>query len=106
VIGTLAKKAEKTGYQVFMMTPDKDYSQLVSENIFIYKPGRGTDDHEIWGMPEVKTKFEIEDPLQVIDILALMGDTSDNIPGCPGVGPKNAMKLISEYHSVEGLYSL
>lgn len=104
VIGTLAKKAEKTGYKVFMMTPDKDYSQLVSENIFIYKPGRGTDDHEIWGMPEVKSKFEIGDPLQVIDILALMGDTSDNIPGCPGVGPKNAMKLISEYHSVEELY--
>ncbi len=104
VIGTLAKKAEKTGYKVFMMTPDKDYSQLVSENIFIYKPGRGTDDHEIWGIPEVKNKFEIENPLQVIDILALMGDASDNIPGCPGVGPKNAMKLIAEYHSVEGLY--
>ena len=104
VIGTLAKKAEKTGYKVFMMTPDKDYAQLVSENIFMYKPGRGTDDNEIWGIPEVKKKFEIENPLQVIDILALMGDTSDNIPGCPGVGPKNAMKLIAEYKSVEGLY--
>lgn len=104
VIGTLAKKAEKTGYKVFMMTPDKDYAQLVSENIFVYKPGRGTDDHEIWGIPEVKKRFEIENPLQVIDILALMGDTSDNIPGCPGVGPKNAMKLIAEYQSVEGLY--
>lgn len=104
VIGTLAKKAERTGYKVFMMTPDKDYAQLVSENIFMYKPGRGTDDNEIWGIPEVKKKFEIESPLQVIDILALMGDTSDNIPGCPGIGPKNAMKLISEYKSVDGLY--
>ncbi|MEL7585226.1 MAG: DNA polymerase I [Prolixibacteraceae bacterium] len=104
VIGTLAKKAEQTGYKVFMMTPDKDYAQLVSENIFMYKPGRGTDDNEIWGIPEVKKKFEIENPLQVIDILALMGDTSDNIPGCPGIGPKNAMKLIAEYHSIEGLY--
>ncbi len=104
VIGTLAKKAEQTGYQVFMMTPDKDYAQLVSENIFMYKPGRGTNDHEVWGLKEVSSNFGIESPLQVIDILALMGDTSDNIPGCPGVGPKNAMKLIADYRSVEGLY--
>jgi len=104
VIGTLAKKAEKTGYKVFMMTPDKDYAQLVSENIFMYKPGRGTNENEIWGIREVQANFGIDSPLQVIDILALMGDTSDNIPGCPGIGPKNAMKLIADYKSVDGLY--
>jgi DNA polymerase-1 len=104
VIGTLAKKAEKTGYKVYMMTPDKDYAQLVSDNIFMYKPGRGTNDHEVWGIREVRENFGIDTPGQVIDILALMGDASDNIPGCPGIGPKNAMKLIAEYKSVEGLY--
>jgi DNA polymerase-1 len=104
VIGTLAKKAEKTGYKVYMMTPDKDYAQLVSDNIFMYKPGRGTNDNEVWGIKEVRDNFGIDTPGQVIDILALMGDTSDNIPGCPGIGPKNAMKLIAEYKSVEGLY--
>lgn len=104
VIGTLAKKAELNGYQVFMMTPDKDYAQLVSGNIFMYKPGRGTNENEIWGVKEVRENFGIESPRQVIDILALMGDTSDNIPGCPGIGPKNAMKLIADYQSVEGLY--
>ncbi len=104
VIGTLAKKAEKDGYTVYMMTPDKDYAQLVSENIFMYKPGRGTNENEIWGIPEVRENFEVQTPEQVIDILALMGDTADNIPGCPGVGPKTAMKLISTYHSVDGLY--
>ncbi len=104
VIGTLAKKAERMGYQVFMMTPDKDYAQLVSDHIFMYKPGRGTADHEVWGIREVRGHFGIDTPRQVIDILALMGDTSDNIPGCPGIGPKNAMKLIAEYGSVEKLY--
>ena len=104
VIGTLAKKAENTGYKVFMMTPDKDYAQLVSDHIFMYKPGRGTNENEVWGIEEVRKNFGIETPLQVIDILALMGDTSDNIPGCPGIGPKNAMKLIAEYNSVDGLY--
>lgn len=104
VIGTLAKKAELNGYQVFMMTPDKDYAQLVSGNIFMYKPGRGTNENEVWGVKEVRENFGIESPRQVIDILALMGDTSDNIPGCPGIGPKNAMKLIADYESVEGLY--
>lgn len=104
VIGTLAKKGEKEGYQVFMMTPDKDYAQLVSENIFMYKPGRAGNDVEIWGVEEVKKKFEIDTPDQVIDILGLMGDTADNIPGCPGIGPKTAMKLISTYHSVDGIY--
>lgn len=104
VIGTLAKKGEQEGYQVFMMTPDKDYAQLVSENIFMYKPGRAGNDVEIWGVDQVKEKFEIETPEQVIDILGLMGDSSDNIPGCPGIGPKTAMKLISTYHSIDGIY--
>ncbi len=104
VIGTLAKKGEQAGYQVFMMTPDKDYAQLVSKNIFMYKPGRAGNDVEIWGVDQVKEKFEIETPDQVIDILGLMGDSSDNIPGCPGIGPKTAMKLISTYHSIDGIY--
>ncbi|WP_159522192.1 DNA polymerase I [Sunxiuqinia indica] len=104
VIGTLAKRAEKEGYKTYMMTPDKDYAQLVSENIFMYKPGRAGNDVEVWGVEEVKKKFEIERPEQVIDILGLMGDSSDNIPGCPGIGPKTAMKLISTYHSVDGIY--
>ncbi len=104
VIGTLAKKGEKEGYQVYMMTPDKDYAQLVSENIFMYKPGRGSDEAQIWGIDEVKENFLVEEPWQVIDVLGLMGDTADNIPGCPGIGPKTAMKLISNYKTVDGLY--
>jgi DNA polymerase-1 len=104
VIGTLAKKAETMGYTTYMMTPDKDYAQLVSENIFMYKPARGGEKPEIWGIPEVQQNFEIDEPWQVIDVLGLMGDTADNIPGCPGVGPKTAMKLISTYKSIEGLY--
>lgn len=104
VIGTLAKKAETRGYTTYMMTPDKDYAQLVSENIFMYKPSRGGEKPEIWGIPEVRENFLIDDPRQVIDVLGLMGDTSDNIPGCPGIGPKTAMKLVSEYQSIDGLY--
>jgi DNA polymerase-1 len=104
VIGTLAKKAETMGYITYMMTPDKDYAQLVSENIFMYKPSRGGEAPEVWGIPEVKENFEIDEPTQVIDILGLMGDTADNIPGCPGVGPKTAMKLISTYKSIDGIY--
>lgn len=104
VIGTLAKKAETMGYTTFMMTPDKDYAQLVSENIFMYKPSRGGEQPEIWGIPEVCENFMINEPWQVIDVLGLMGDASDNIPGCPGVGPKTAMKLVSTYQSVDGLY--
>ncbi len=104
VIGTLAKKAEKDGYTVYMMTPDKDYAQLVSENIFMYKPGRGGNDVDVWGIPEVQENFQIKTPDQVIDILGLMGDSADNIPGCPGVGPKTAMKLISTYQSIDGIY--
>ena len=104
IIGTLAKRAEQQGFQTYMMTPDKDYAQLVSDNIFIYKPGKSGDDAEVWDIEKVKENFGIDKPEQVIDILGLMGDTADNIPGCPGIGPKNAQKLIAEYGSVEGLY--
>jgi DNA polymerase-1 len=104
VIGTLSKNAEKQGYTVYMMTPDKDYAQLVSDNIFIYKPGRAGSPPEILGIGEVKEKFLVEDPEQVIDILALWGDASDNIPGAPGIGEKTAKKLISQFKSVEGVY--
>lgn len=102
VIGTLAKKAEKQGYQTYMVTPDKDFAQLVSENIFMYKPGfRGG--YETWGIPEVQQKFEVEDPLQVIDFLGMMGDSADNIPGLPGVGEKTAKKFLAQYGSLENL---
>lgn len=104
VIGTLAKKAEKDGFTVYMMTPDKDYAQLVSDNIFMYKPKRSGKDVEIWGVQEVQEAFGINTPTQVIDILGLMGDVSDNIPGCPGIGPKTAQKFIQAYSSIEGLY--
>ena len=102
VIGTLAKKAEKEGYKTFMVTPDKDFAQLVSENIFMYRPVFGGG-YETWGIPEVQKKFEVEDPLQVIDYLGMMGDSSDNIPGLPGVGDKTAKKFIAAYGSMEGL---
>jgi len=103
IIGTIAKKAEKKGYTTYMMTPDKDFGQLVSDNIFMYKPGRGGKPVEIWGVNEVKEKFQVEDPIQVIDILGLWGDAVDNIPGIPGIGEKTAKKLIKQYGSVEGL---
>lgn len=102
VIGTLAKKAEKEGYTAFMVTPDKDFAQLVSENIFMYRPVFGGG-YETWGIPEVQKKFEVEDPLQVIDFLGMMGDSSDNIPGLPGVGEKTAKKFIKEFGSMEAL---
>jgi DNA polymerase-1 len=102
VIGTLAKKAEKEGYQTYMVTPDKDFAQLVSENIFMYRPVFGGG-YETWGIPEVQKKFEVDDPLQVIDFLGMMGDSSDNIPGLPGVGEKTAKKFIALYGSMEGL---
>ncbi|WP_321319693.1 DNA polymerase I [Labilibaculum sp.] len=104
VIGTLAKKAEKQGYTVYMMTPDKDYAQLVSENIYVYKPKSNGNDVEIWGVPEIKEKFGVEHPDQIVDYLGLMGDTADNIPGCPGIGPKTAQKLIELYKDIDGLY--
>lgn len=90
VIGTLAKRGEKEGFQVYMITPDKDYAQLVSERVFMYKPGRAGNKSEVWGIPEVLDHFGIERVEQVIDILGLMGDTADNVPGCDGVGPKSA----------------
>jgi DNA polymerase I len=103
LIGTLAKQAEKEDYQVFMVTPDKDFGQLVSENIFMYRPARLGNDIEIWGIPEVQAKFEVEHPLQVIDFLGMMGDAVDNIPGLPGVGEKTAKKLLAEFGSMENL---
>ena len=102
VIGTLAKKAEKEGYQTFMVTPDKDFAQLVSENIFMYRPMFGGG-YETWGIPEVQKKFEVTNPLQVIDFLGMMGDASDNIPGLPGVGEKTAKKFLAAYGSMENL---
>lgn len=103
VIGTLAIKGDDAGYTVFMMTPDKDYGQLVSENRLIYKPKHNSSEFQIMGIEEVKAKFQIENVSQVIDILGLMGDKSDNIPGCPGVGEKTAEKLIHEFGSIENL---
>jgi len=102
VIGTLSKKAEKQGYKTFMVTPDKDFAQLVSDNIFMYRPMFGGG-YETWGIPEVQKKFEVEDPLQVIDFLGMMGDASDNIPGLPGVGEKTAKKFLAQYGSMENL---
>lgn len=103
IIGTLAKQAEKEDFQVFMVTPDKDFAQLVSENIFMYRPARMGNDIEIWGIPEVQKKFEIERPEQVIDYLGMMGDSVDNIPGLPGVGDKTAKKFLAQYGSMEAL---
>lgn len=103
LIGTLAKQAEKEDFQVYMVTPDKDYAQLVSENIFMYRPSRMGNDIEIWGVPEVLAKFEIERPEQVIDYLGMMGDAVDNIPGLPGVGEKTAKKLLAQYGTMENL---
>mgnify|MGYP001190991715 FL=1 len=102
VIGTLAKQAEKEGYKTFMVTPDKDFAQLVSENIFMYKPRFGGG-YDIWGVPEVQEKFGVENPLQVIDFLGMMGDSADNIPGLPGVGEKTAKKFLATYGSMENL---
>ncbi len=103
IIGTLSKKAEKEGFTTYMMTPDKDFGQLVSENIFIYKPAKGGEPAKVLGVKEVCEKFGIKRPEQVIDILGLWGDASDNIPGIPGIGEKTASKLIAEYDSVENI---
>jgi DNA polymerase-1 len=104
IIGTLAKKAELEGFDVFMMTPDKDFGQLVSEHIFIYKPARMGNDYEILGVPEILKRWEISDVNQVIDILGMWGDAVDNIPGIPGIGEKTAKLLVQKYGSMEGLY--
>ncbi|MCL3853098.1 DNA polymerase I [Parabacteroides sp. GYB001] len=102
VIGTISKQAEKEGFEVFMMTPDKDYGQLVSDHIFMYRPKFGGD-YEVMGVKEVLDKYSLTSVDQVIDLLGLMGDSSDNIPGCPGVGEKTAQKLLEEYGSIENL---
>ena len=103
IIGTVAKDAEKNNFKVFMVTPDKDFAQLVSENIFMYKPSRMGNGIEIWGIKEVQQRFEVTDPIQVIDFLGMMGDSVDNIPGLPGVGEKTAKKFINLYGSMESL---
>ena len=105
VIGTLAKQGEKKGYKVYMMTSDKDFAQLVSENIFMYRPGNKWQPTQTWGIKEVLEKFNIRRVNQVIDFLAMMGDAADNIPGISGVGKKTAQKFIAEYDSIEGLFA-
>jgi DNA polymerase-1 len=103
LIGTLSVQAEKAGYRTFMVTPDKDFAQLVTDNVFMYKPARMGNGIEIWDVDKVKEKFEVDDPKQVIDYLGMMGDSADNIPGLPGVGDKTAKKFIQKYGSMENL---
>ena len=103
IIGTIAKSEEKKGFQVYMMTSDKDFAQLVSDNIFMYRPATKWEATSIWGVSEVLEKFQVQKINQVIDFLAMMGDSADNIPGIPGVGKKTAQKFIKEFGSVEGL---
>ena len=103
VIGTLATEAGLQGINTFMMTPDKDYGQLVTDRVFMYRPKYGDKEFEVMGVEQVKAKFDIQSPAQVIDMLGLMGDASDNIPGCPGVGEKTAQKLVAEFGSIENL---
>lgn len=105
VIGTLAHRGAKDGLEVVMVTPDKDYAQLVQPNVTMLRPQSGAKGYEHLGVEEVKTKFEVENPLQVIDLLGLMGDSADNIPGCPGVGAKTAVKLLADFGNIEGLLS-
>ncbi len=104
IIGTLARKATERGFTTYMMTPDKDFAQLVSDNVFMLKPSRSGNESILWGVEDIQKEFSVQRPEQVIDVLALMGDTADNIPGAPGVGPKTAMKLVSEYGSIEELF--
>lgn len=104
VIGSMAKRSASEGFDVYMVTPDKDYGQLIEAHIFQYKPGKGGSDNEILGVSEVCEKYSISNPLQVIDILTLCGDSADNVPGVSGVGPVGAAKLLDKYHSVEGIY--
>lgn len=104
VIGTLSAQAEKEGFRVYMMTPDKDYAQLVSENAFVFKPKRAGSEVEIWDIAFVKEKFGVESPAQVVEILALWGDAADNIPGVPGIGEKTSKKIISAYNNLESVY--
>src|SRR5437868_8991554 len=103
IIGTLVRRAEKEGFESYMVTPDKDFGQLINENTFLYKPSRMGDGVEVLGLPEIKARWNIQRPDQVVDVLALMGDSTDNIPGVPGIGEKTATKLIGQYHSVENV---
>jgi len=103
VVGTISQQAKNQGFIVYMMTPDKDFAQLVQEGVYMYKPRRSGNDHEIWGVNEVRENFKVPFPLNVIDVLALWGDASDNVPGAPGIGEKTAKKLISEFGTVENL---
>lgn len=105
VVGTLARKAGEAGFKTFMVTPDKDYAQLVTENTVMYKPKSSGNDIERWGIPEIQKKFSVEQPEQVIDLLALWGDSADNIPGCPGIGEKRAKDIIGKYGSIENVYA-
>src|SRR5215831_6341786 len=103
IIGTLVRQAEKKGFKSYMVTPDKDFGQLIDENTFLYKPSRMGDGVEVLGVPEIKARWGIQDPRHVVDVLALMGDSSDNVPGVPGIGEKTAMKLIGQFGTVENL---
>lgn len=103
VIGTLSQQASESDIETFMLTPDKDYAQLVKDNVFMYRPGMGATTYEVLGVKEIQEKYQIKEPSQVIDLLGLMGDAADNIPGCPGVGQKTAQRLIAQFGSVEQL---
>src|SRR5581483_9637151 len=105
IIGTVVRRAEKEGFTSYMVTPDKDFGQLIDEHTFLYKPSRMGDAVVIVGVPEIKSRWGIQRPEQVVDVLALMGDSSDNIPGVPGIGEKTAMKLIGQYGTIENLLS-
>ncbi|HWI59878.1 MAG TPA: 5'-3' exonuclease H3TH domain-containing protein, partial [Bacillota bacterium] len=103
IIGTLVRRAEKEGFQSYMVTPDKDFGQLIDQNTFIYKPARMGDAVEVLGLPEIQKRWGVQRPEQVVDVLALMGDASDNIPGVPGIGEKTAIKLIGQFGTVENV---
>src|SRR5688572_21596403 len=103
IIGTLVRRAGQEGFTSYMVTPDKDFGQLITENTFLYKPSRMGDGIEILGLPEIKQRWGVQEPAQVIDVLALMGDSVDNIPGVPSIGEKTAMKLIGQFGSVENV---
>jgi DNA polymerase-1 len=105
VVGTIARKANESGFQTIMVTPDKDYAQLVNENTIMFKPKSGGNDIERWGIEEIKEKFSVDKPEQVIDLLALWGDSADNIPGCPGIGEKRAKDIIKTYGSIDNVYA-
>lgn len=105
VVGTLSRMASNAGFKTFMVTPDKDYAQLVTDDIVMYKPKTAGNDIEKWGVEEIKKKFSVEKPEQVIDLLALWGDSADNIPGCPGIGEKRAKTIIGKYGSIENVYA-